>query len=190
MTTAQEAPRRKSLRELRQSDATLFCKNNTDTKITCNAKDLQFELDPFEIAIMPKECLSTPGMQRLWMRKAVTISDDEEMENEIILHMGGIVEMTGPRPVQVMRDDGTWAEETPKLEDISGSHDIIMKLNERGEPETLKCVIGGEPVYLTKQQLDEGNPPLCGIHASEAHKLISIQNQDGSWTHKLPTIEK
>lgn len=190
MATTTEAPRRKSLRELRQSDATLFCKNNTGNKITCNDHDLKFELDPFEIAIMPKECLNKSGMQRLWMRKAITISDDEDMENEIILHLGGIVELTGPRPIQVLKDDGTWVEETPKLVETSGSNDIVMKVNDQGVPESLKCVIGGEPVYLTKQQLDEGTPPLCGIHAPEGHKLVSMQNQDGSWTHKLPTIER
>ena len=190
MTTAQSAPERKSLRELRKSDATLFCKNNTANKITCNSHEVQFELDPFEIAIMPKECLSVPGLQRLWMRKAVTISDDEEMENEIILHMGGIVEMPAIRPVQVMRDDGTWVMETPKLEEISGRNDITMKVDERGQPITAKCVIGGEPVYQTAQQIGEGAPPLCPIHEAESYKIVSVQNQDGSWSHKLPTIER
>ena len=35
------------------------------------------------IRIVPKECLNVPGFQRLWMRNAVSISDDEKMENEI-----------------------------------------------------------------------------------------------------------
>jgi len=188
MTTASPEVQRKSLRDLRKSDATLFCKNNTGTIITCNTKDLRFEIEPFEITILPKECLDLPRMQKLWMRKAVTISDDEEMENNMILHMGGIVEMTGPRPVQVMRDDGTWTLETPKLEEISERRDIVMKLDEKGQPITPKCIIGGEPIFQTKQQLDDGQPPLCPLHENETHKIVSIQNQDGSWTHKLPTI--
>lgn len=187
MTTT-ATPERKTLRELRNSDATLFCKNNTGNKITCNTKDVQFELDPHEIAIMPKECLSTPGMQRLWMRKAVTISDDESMEDEIILLMGGLVEMPPVRAVQIMKDDGTWAEETPKIAETSGRNDITMKLDEQGMPETIKCVIGGEQVFQTKQQIDEGVPPLCPIHESESHKIVSIQNPDRTWSHSLPKI--
>lgn len=196
MTTAQSAPERKTLRQLRETADTLFCKNNGPTKITCNTHEVRFELDPYETRIMPKECLNVPGMQKLWMSKRVTISDDIEMENEIILRMGGMVEMTGPRPVDVMREDGTWAKETPKLEQTSGKNDITMRVdtdpNSRtfGMPQTLKCVIGGEPVFLTKQQLDEGNPPLCPTHAGDSHRIVSIQQADGSWTHKLPTIER
>lgn len=192
MTTATpEARERKSLRELRQSDATLFCKNNTDTVVTCNDKDVQFELQPFEIAIMPKECLNKSGIQKLWMTKRITISDDEGMEDEIILHLGGIVEMpAGPRPVAVMRDDGTWAQEVPTLTQHSGARDIVMGVNEKGEPVQPKCVIGGEPVFQTRQQVDAGEPPLCQVHAGEAHKIVSVQNADRSWSHKLPTIER
>jgi hypothetical protein len=196
MTTAQSAPERKTLRQLRETADTLFAKNNTPNKITCNTDKVSFELDPYEIAIMPKECLHTPGMQRLWMRKAVTISDDEALENEIILHMGGMVEMTGPRPIQVLKDDGTWTTETPIIEEVSGRRDIVMKVDDDptsrtyGMPQTLKCVLGGELVFLTKQQLDEGRPPLCPTHESDAHRIVSIQNPDGSWSHKLPTIER
>jgi hypothetical protein len=187
MTTT-ATPERKTLRELRNSDATLFCKNNTGNKITCNTEKVQFELDPYEIAIMPKECLSTPGMQRLWMRKAVTISDDESMEDEIILLMGGLVEMPPVRAVQVMKDDGTWAFETPAVTETSGKNDIVMTLDDKGQPQAIKCVIGGEPVFQTKAQADEGAPPLCPVHESESHKIVSIQNADRSWSHTLPKI--
>lgn len=192
MTTAQSAPtQRKSLRDLRKSDATLFCKNNGATIIVANSPTVQFELQPFEIAIMPKECLAMSGIQKLWMRKEITISDDEGMEDEIILHLGGIVEMpAGPRPVAVMRDDGTWAQETPTLTQHSGARDIVMGVNEKGEPIQLRCIIGGEPVFLPRQALDAGQPPLCPTHVGEAYKIASIQNQDGTWTHKLPTIER
>jgi hypothetical protein len=192
MTTAQSAPTvRKSLRDLRKSDATLFCKNNGPTIIVANDRTVQFELQPFEIAIMPKECLAMSGIQKLWMRKEITISDDEGMEDEIILHLGGIVEMpAGPRPVAIMRDDGTWAEEVPTLTQHSGARDIVMGVNEKGEPVRPKCIIGGEAIFQTRQQLDAGEPPLCPIHAGEAFKVVSIQNQDGSWSHKLPIIER
>lgn len=193
MTTATESAPRKTLRQLRESADTLFCKNNTANKITCNTHEVRFELDPFEIRIMPKECLNAPGMQRLWMKKLITISDDVEMENQIMLHMGGQVSETIPK-VQVMNDDGTWSTQTPQVEKKSGHRDIVMPIdndpNSRtyGQPKPLTCVIGGEAVFMTREQIDMGVPPLCQAHAGETHRLVSIQNENGTWSHKLPTI--
>src|ERR1700712_1093180 len=111
VTTPVQA-QRKSLRALRESTGTLFAKNNTPHKITCNSDTISFELEPAgfddSIRIVPKEALNQPGFQRLWMKKHVTISDDEEMENEITLLMGGMVDHV--IKAQVQAEDGTWSE--------------------------------------------------------------------------------
>lgn len=194
-TSTQEA--RKSLRELRESTGTLFAKNNTGTKITCNTETVSFELEPAgyddSIRIVPKECLNVPGFQRLWMRKAVTISDDEAMESEITLLMGGQVAVT-PK-VYTTDEQGNAVEVEVEVTDDPGKRDIVFA--ESGDPTGRdyaiqtehRCLIGGEPVYLQQKFLDQGEPPLCQDHAGEKSRVVSTPQPDGTWTHQVAHIE-
>jgi len=193
-TSTQE---RKSLRELRESTGTLFAKNNTGSKITCNTETVSFELEPAgyddSIRIVPKECLNVPGFQRLWMRRAVTISDDEAMENEITLLMGGQVAFT-PK-VYTVDKDGKAVEVEVEVTDDPGKRDIVF--TESGDPTgrdyalqtAHRCLIGGEPVYMQQKFLDEGEPPLCQDHAGDKGRVVSTPQPDGSWTHQVAQIE-
>ena len=188
---------RKSLRELRESTGTLFAKNNTATKITCNTDQVSFELEPAgyddSIRIVPKECLNVPGFQRLWMRNAVTVSDDERMENEITLLMGGQVAYT-PKVVTVGEDNEPVEVEVEFTED-PGKNDIVMR--ESGDPTgrdyaiqtEQKCIVSGQPVYMTEKQIEAGEPPLHPDYASERGRIVSTPQPDGTWTHQLVTIE-
>ena len=188
---------RKSLRELRESTGTLFAKNNTATKITCNTDTVSFELEPAgyddSIRIVPKECLNVPGFQRLWMRNAVSVSDDEKMENEITLLMGGQVAFT-PK-VYTVDDKGEALEVAPELTEDPGKNDIVMR--ESGDPTgrdyaiqtEQKCIVSGQPVYMTEKQLEAGEPPLHPDYASEKGRIVSTPQPDGTWTHQLINIE-
>ena len=194
-TSTQEA--RKSLRELRESTGTLFAKNNTSTKITCNTDQISFELEPAgyddSIRIVPKECLNVPGFQRLWMRNAVSISDDEKMENEITLLMGGQVAYT-PK-VYTVGEDNKGVEVAPEFTEDPASKDIVMK--ESGDPTARdyaiqseqRCIISGQPVYMTQKQIDDGEPPLHPDYASERGRIVSTPQPDGTWSHQLVTID-
>lgn len=195
MTTSTQE--RKSLRELRESTGTLFAKNNTGTKITCNTETVTFELEPAgyddSIRIVPKECLNVPGFQRLWMRRAVTISDDEAMENEITLLMGGQVAFV-PK-VYTVDKDGKGVEVEVEVTDDPGKRDIVF--TESGDPSGRdysiqtenRCVISGQSVYMTQRQIDEGEPPLHPDYASERSRIVSTPQPDGTWTHHLVQIE-
>ena len=195
MTTSTQE--RKSLRELRESTGTLFAKNNTGTKITCNTETVTFELEPAgyddSIRIVPKECLNVPGFQRLWMRRAVTISDDEAMENEITLLMGGQVAFA-PK-VYTVDKDGKGVEVEVEVTDDPGKRDIVF--TESGDPTGRdysiqtenRCVISGQSVYMTQRQIDEGEPPLHPDYASERSRIVSTPQPDGTWTHQLVQIE-
>lgn len=197
MTTTSTQEARKSLRELRESTGTLFAKNNTGTKITCNTDSVSFELEPAgyddSIRIVPKECLNVPGFQRLWMRNAVSISDDEKMEREITLLMGGQVAFA-PK-VYTVDKDGTPIEVEAQMTENPASRDIVMK--ESGDPtgrdyaiqSEQRCLISGQPVYMTQQQIDEGEPPLHPDYASERSRIVSTPQPDGTWTHQLVQIE-
>lgn len=188
---------RKSLRELRESTGTLFAKNNTATKITCNTDTVSFELEPKgyddSIRIVPKECLNVPGFQRLWMRNAVSISDDERMENEITLLMGGQVAFA-PK-VYTVDDKGEALEVEPQFTEDPANRDIVFK--ESGDPTGRdyriqtenRCVVGGESVMLTQKQIDDGEPPLCETHVGERSRVVSTPLPDGTWTHQLVQIE-
>jgi hypothetical protein len=195
--TASTQEERKSLRELRESTGTLFAKNNTGTKITCNTDTVSFELEPAgyddSIRIVPKECLNVPGFQRLWMRNAVSISDDQKMENEITLLMGGQVAYV-PK-VYTVDDKGNAIEVEVEVTDDPGKRDIVF--TESGDPagrdysiqSEQKCIISGKPVYMTQRQIDEGEPPLHPDYASERSRIASTPQQDGTWTHQLVNIE-
>jgi hypothetical protein len=195
VTTPTQA--RKSLRELRESTGTLFAKNNTATKITCNPPQISFELEPAgnddSIRIVPKECLNIPGFQRLWMRNAVSISDDERMENEITLLMGGQVAYT-PK-VYTTDESGAAIEVEVEFTEDPGKNDIVMR--ESGDPTgrdysihtEQRCVVSGQPVYMTEKQIEAGEPPLHPDYASERSRIVSTPSADGTWTHQLVTIE-
>lgn len=188
---------RKSLRELRESTGTLFAKNNTATKITCNTDAVSFELEPKgyddSIRIVPKECLNVPGFQRLWMRNAVSISDDEKMENEITLLMGGQVAFA-PK-VYTVDDKGEALEVEPEFTEDPANRDIVFK--ESGDPtgrdyslqSEYKCLVSGQTVYMTQKQIEDGEPPLHPDYASERGRIVSTPQPDGTWTHQLVTIE-
>ena len=195
MTTSTQE--RKSLRELRESTGTLFAKNNTRNKITCNTDTVSFELEPAgyddSIRIVPKECLNVPGFQRLWMRRAVTISDDEAMENEITLLMGGQVAYV-PKVFTVDKD-GKQIEVEAELTEDPTSKDIIF--TESGDPSgrdyavqtAFKCLISGQPVYMTQAQVDSGEPPLHTDYAGEKGRIVSTPQPDGTWTHQVVQVE-
>lgn len=188
---------RKSLRDLRESTGTLFAKNNTPHKITCNTDKVAFDLEPSgfddSIRIVPKECLNVPGFQRLWMRGSVSISDDEAMENEITLLMGGQVEFV-PK-AQVQDEDGTWHDVEATILAPAGDNSFSVATDTNpqsrtyGQALTLKCLIGGEQVFQRQADIDDGQPPLCDLHRSESHRVVSTPQADGSWTHQLSRIE-
>jgi hypothetical protein len=188
---------RKSLRQLRESTGTLFAKNNTPHKITCNTDTVSFELEPAgyddSIRIVPKECLNQPGFQRLWMKKSVTISDDEAMEDEITLLMSGQVEQT-IKPVQYQDEKGQWHEVEPTLETPAGDRSISVDVDNDptsrtfGQAKQRLCLISGQPVFQTQADIDQGVPPLAPEFQSESHRVVSTPQADGSWTHQLVNI--
>lgn len=189
---------RKSLRELRESTGTLFAKNNTNKKITCNTDQTSFELDPKgtenSVQIVPKECLNVPGFQRLWMRGSVSVSDDEAMENEITLLMGGQVAFV-PKVWSVDKD-GEPIEVVAELTESPESRDIIFA--ETGDPNKQReysisakntCVFCKAPVMIAQKFLDDGEPPLCQDHADQKAQVASTPQPDGSWTHQSIAIQ-
>lgn len=202
---------RKSLRELRESTGTLWAKNNTNKRITCNTEKVSFELDPAggvqDRMIVEKECLSVPGFQRLWMRGSVSITDDDDIENEIILRQGGIIDY---KPKVFSTDkEGNQIEVDAEMEASPQSRDMVFRDNTAERQGTARnpadfdtakryeissnagnaCVFCGKPTFIQQQFLDEGEPPLCGDHSHLKGQVASTPQPDGSYYHTPVEIQ-
>jgi hypothetical protein len=148
----------KTLRELRELTGTLYVSNNTMNKITCHEtvgdQKVDFELEPQgnddSIRILPKAALEVPGFQRLWLTKAVTVSDDPDMEQQITLLMAGRAGVT----------DSRLSELVGMVEVTSTDKDLVQ----------MKCLETGEIVFQNRAQVKEGVPPLVARFAEEAPK--------------------
>lgn len=195
------ADQRKSLRTLRESTGTLFARNNTRNKITCNGDKVSFELDPGEIAVMPKEALNVPGFQRLWARNAVTVSDDESLEDELIFS-GGNVERRNT--VSVVMNDGTTKDVEPQLMEPPSRRDIVIPTHTDMAGRDMVGQTYGTPVaganacliprctnqvFIQQKFLEDGEPNLCNDHAELKGQVVSTPQPDGSWTHQLATVQ-
>lgn len=166
MTTTTKAAKEKSLRELRQFTGTLYVANNTPNKITCHEtvgdQKVDFELEPQglddSIRILPKAALEVPGFQRLWLSKAITVSDDPDMEHQITLLMAGRAGVTESRLNQLVG----------MVEQTSSDKDLIP----------MKCLESGETIFQTAAQVKAGVPPLAARFADEAGNYTATATFD------------
>lgn len=155
-----------TLEELRSYTGTLYVRNLTLSTITCNTKDLQFELGakdgPDSVAMMPKECLDVTGWVRLWQRGDIIISPD--LEDEVM-----------------EADNRARLEQSARLAEINGQME---------ESETSKdlieqtCLISGEKVWMNQAEIDDLVPPLAPRYKGQAHEFVASQVQQADGTVK------
>ena len=176
---------RELLNELRNSDKTLWVKNNTGSIIIIRsdpqAKDRwQNQLNPHDIAILRPEALAEPAFQRLWMNRRVTVSDDETMEDELFLRMGGEIERKTAPLVLNSKGELESAVVTAAPQDNSFS----VEWNDQGGADkkgglvTRQCLLTGVPVFQTKRDVDNGVPPLADHVKDKSYLFIGEQRRD------------
>ncbi|QIG58320.1 hypothetical protein SEA_SKOG_168 [Gordonia phage Skog] len=191
MTAPTMTEGRKTLRQLRESTETLYAQNNTRSKVSCNTDKVTFGLEPAgredSIAVMPKECLDVPGFQRLWMKGAVSISDNPEMENKIALITAGQGNQ-GPMVTVVDEKTGEESMVAATLGQSPNARDISIRTDAEGVAVQSHCIISGKPIFQTQQQIEAGEPPLHADYQHRAHEVVSTPQADGSWTHQLATF--
>ncbi|HEY1466381.1 MAG TPA: hypothetical protein VGF11_04945 [Acidimicrobiales bacterium] len=179
-----EQPKAMTLPQLRKFDGQLFIINNTPNKITFHEKmgdkSVDFELDPAgeedSMAFMPKLALDMRGLQKLWMRGAVTISTDPEMENRIMLLNAQAVGASDARMQEMLG-----------IQTANNNHkDIEEKLClvcGRRNPQSGVIEIGR--VMQTRRQVKDGTPPLCPAHVSQVNtfvpRLAANEKGDTHW---------
>lgn len=159
-----------TLPQLRGFDGQLFIKNNTAMKVTFHEnfgdKRIDFELDPAgepdSIAFLPKLALDMRGLQKLWMRKSISISTDPEMENEIMLLNAAQVGASEQRMREIM------GSQTENESYLDLEEKACLSCGQRS-PEG---VISRGRVLQSRRQVKEGLPPLCPEHAHEAHMFV------------------
>jgi hypothetical protein len=160
-----------TLPELRKFDGQLFIMNKTPNQITFHEKlgdkGVDFELDPAgepdSIAFLPKLALDMRGLQKLWMKGAVAISTDPEMEEQIMLLNAQAVGASEARMREIMglqTENANTREITETLCLVCGRRNPQTSVIERGR------------VMLSRRQVKDGTPPLCSEHQGEAHNYV------------------
>lgn len=179
VTPGVETPEAKpmTLPELRKFDGQLFIQNNTPQYITFHDKRgetvVDFELEPAggpdSIAFMPKAALDMRGLQKLWMRGAVTISTDPEMENKIMLMNAAAVGASDERMQEMLG-----------LQTDNNNHkDLLEKAClECGRRNPQSGVIELGRVMQTRRQDKDGVPPLCPAHIGQERNWVPRQVSD------------
>jgi hypothetical protein len=160
-----------TLRELRNFEGQLFVQNNGPTKITFNEvmgdKSVKFELDPAgepdSLAFLPKLALDMRGLQKLWMRGAISISTDPDMEDQIMLLNAQAIGISQQRQQELL---GTQTEANTNSQMLEK---LCLECGRRN-PQT--GVIERGRVIHSRRQDKEGVPPLCPDHTSQAHKYV------------------
>lgn len=195
----QETPRNKAmtLPELRKFDGQLFIQNNTSNYLTFHEKmgdkSVDFELEPIgdpmfpnpdSIAFLPKLALDMRGLQKLWMKGAVTISTDPDMEDKIMLANARAVGASESRMRELM------GRQTESNTNSQIQEAMCLVCGQRN-PQT--GVIQRGRVMQSRRQIKEGNPPLCPDHLDQASFYIPRQVSDAqgneSWVFDSMKIQ-
>ena len=159
-------PRKITMGDLRNSDATFYVRNDSPKTLTCNeGKDIRFILGPKgaddSVQILPPAVALQPGFQRAWLRGDVTISDDPEMQNEILFQAErrSLADIARANEVQAV------------VEPSSASKSMVERL----------CLVSGERVFLTEQEVKDLVPPLAERFKDQAHLWIptEVPGKDG-----------
>lgn len=162
MTEPQTKTRSEILKELKDSEATWYIKNNTRGQIVNSSAGLS--LGPAgsgeHIAILSEQIFSSLGIQRMWSAGKLTISDDPALEQE--MYEGGRV---AQKRYQTERQNLVG---TAEIEEPASNRDLIEK----------RCLITGERVYQTYAEIKNMVPPLAPAHKDRAHEFTPTVSQD------------
>jgi hypothetical protein len=164
-TTARKQQDKKlTLSELRKHDGTLYIKNNTPHVQSFHQKigegTVDFELSPAgtpdSVAHLPRLALEMRGLQKLWLRGALTVSTDEAMEDQITLLIGQSIQAS----------DEQMANLRGEVVESNTGKDLVEKAClQCGQVDAQSGVVTRGRVFQSARDIKEGTPPLCSDHA-------------------------
>jgi AraC-like DNA-binding protein len=190
-----------TLPELRKFDGQLFIQNNTSNYLTFHEKmgdkSVDFELEPIgdpqfpnpdSIAFLPRLALDMRGLQKLWMKGAVTISTDPDMEDKIMLANARAVGASEQRLRELMgqqTESNTNAQMVEEMCKVCGRRNPMTQVIERGR------------VIQSRRQVKEGVVPLCPEHLDQASffvpRLVADSKGEEHWefdSMKIQAIQR
>jgi hypothetical protein len=113
------------------------------------------------------------GLQKLWMKGAVSISSDPDMEDQIMLLNAKAVGASEARMREIMglqTENASHRDLEEKLCLVCGRRNPVSGVIERGR------------VMHSRRQTKEGTPPLCPEHLDQARnyvpRLVSEKGED------------
>lgn len=166
-----------TLPQLREFEGQLFIQNNTPNYVTfrdkIGEKSVDFELEPAgepdSITFLPKLALDMRGLQKLWMRGAITISTDPEMEDQIMLANAQAVGVSEQRMREIMGKQ----TENENNKDLEEKMCLTCGVRDR----TTGVITRGR-VLQPRRQVKDGVPPLCPEHQGDRNKFVPRLVQD------------
>jgi hypothetical protein len=189
--TAIARAKAKTLAELRKFDGPLYVQNNTPFKVNAHDDigDKRFVLelapagDPDSIAVLPKIGLESRSIQRMWIAGKLSVSQDDRMEDQIALMMGGVL-TDDQRIASINVPDFDGKTITPEVTGGNTHKGFVEK----------PCLVCGaynrqtgllESGRVTQTIADEKNgvPPLCGQHAGLISSYVPRQVSDKGVEH-------
>lgn len=192
----QPTPKKMTLPELRKFDGELFIQNNTANKITFHErlgdKWVDFELDPVgepdSVAYLPKLALDMRGLQKLWMKGAITISTDPEMEDQIMLLNAKAVGVSDARLAEMMGKQTENANHRDITELLCIAKTATGVQCGQRDPQT--GVVHRGRVLQNRRQVKDGTPPLCADHQDQRHQFVPrLVSEKGEEHWEFDTVQ-
>jgi len=179
----------KSIHELRRADGPLFIRNNSDKLVTIRQDfhdvKVNIELPPHTTDILPSpRALEIRGVQMLLMSGQLTISTDEDMQNEITLQVGE-ANRVGADRVGALLGEGKELTVESSITNRTLTEKACAECGEYN-PKTGALVRGR--VLQSTGDVKNGVVPLCELHKHLVGQFIAHPREDGSFEFKKVQI--
>lgn len=150
-----------TIADIQDFDGVLYVENLTMNQVTCNdlATKRTFALGPrgssSAVRTLPKDVAAEPGFQRLWLKGGVAISTDPNMQERIAL--------------AAVAQDERREQYLNEIQAVVEAPSATRNLVER------RCLISGERVFQTEQEVKDMVPPLAERFQDRAHEFVATE---------------
>lgn len=150
--------------DLRDYHGPLFVINKMSSMISHDdGKGNVLRIEPVynrdHIAQLPIEVAAHPGFQRLWRTGRVQVTTDPSVEDYLTL------------------------AQTP--DDMGGILPYTLDAGQNKDLTPLECLICSEQVFLSKEDLDNGQPALCEVHLDSVGMIEQIRDVNNNLVWKI-----
>ena len=149
--------------DLRDYNGPLFVINKTGDMISHDDGKVYLRIEPRHnvdhITQLPLEVALNRGFQKIWRQGRVRVTTDPAIEDYLTL------------------------AEAP--EDMGGILPYTMDAGQNKDLSPMECLICGDQVFMSKEDLDNGSPALCDIHIDSGQMLEQVRDANDRLVWKL-----